>query len=92
MKGVIPDVIVEKANELYPNDIQCSFENGLAYPIPSTSDNAEYSIFHLYHDLYDGHEIEFDLCKSKMKPCFELKDFMVSSKTSFIRKIGLGNQ
>ena len=90
MKGVIPDVIVDKANQLYPNDIQCNYEGGLVYAIPSVSSNKEYSIYHLYKDLYNGQEIEFDLCKSKIKPCFEIKDFQVSSKTSFIRKIGLG--
>ena len=87
-KGVIPDVIVDKANSMFPNDIQCVYEDGLVYPIPSVSDNKEYSIYHLYHALYDEEEIEFDLCKSKKKPCFEFENFNVT-KSSFIRKIGL---
>ena len=90
MKGIVPDVIVEKANELHPQDIQCVYQDGLVYPIPSVSSNKEYSIFHLYKDLYDGQVIEFDLATSKLHPCFELKDFQVSTKTSFIRRIGLG--
>ena len=90
-KGVVPDVIVEKANELFPNDIQCYYESGLVYPMSSVSDNKEYSIYHLYKSLFEGQVIEFDLCKSKVKPMFELKDFQISTRTSFIRKIGLSN-
>ena len=90
MKGVIPDVIVAKANELFPHDIQCEYRDGLVYPIDSVSDNKEYSIYHLYHELYDEKSFEFDLCKSKIKPCFEFENFNVSTKTTFIRKIGLG--
>ena len=92
MKGVCQDVIVAKANELYPNDIQCEYRDGLTYPIPSTSDNEEYSIYHLYKELYDGQEIEFDLATSKLHPCFEFDKFEVSTKTTFIRKIGLGEK
>ena len=33
--------------------------------------------------------IEFDLATSEIKPCFELEHFQVSTKTIFIRKIGL---
>ena len=90
LKGVIPDVIVDKANELFPYDIQCEYRDGLVYAISSTSDNNEYSIYHLYHELYEGKSFEFDLCKSKLKPCFEFENFNVSTKTTFIRKIGLG--
>ena len=90
LKGVIPDVIVDKANELFPYDIQCEYRDGLVYAISSTSDNNEYSIYHLYHELYEGKSFEFDLCKSKIKPCFEFENFNVSTKTTFIRKIGLG--
>ena len=89
MKGIVPDVIVNKANELYPQDIQCVYQNGLVYPMPSTSSNKEYSIFHLYKTLYDGESIEFDLATSKLHPCFELKEFQMSTRDSFIRKIGL---
>ena len=89
LKGVIPDVIVDKANELFPNDIQCEYRDGLVYALPSTSDNNEYSIYHLYKSLYDGEIIEFDLATSKLKPCFEIDHFQVSTKTTFIRKIGL---
>ena len=89
MKGVCQDVIVDKANQMFPHAIQCEYRDGLVYPIPSVSDNSEYSIYHLYKALYDGQEIEFDLCKSKLHPCFEIKDFQVSTKTTFIRKIGL---
>ena len=92
MKGVVPDVIVDKANELYPQDIQCVYQNGLVYPIPSVSSNEEFSIFHLYKTLYDGESIEFDLATSKLHPTFELKNFQMSTKESFIRKIGLSEE
>ena len=87
-KGIIPDVIVKKANELHPEDIQCEYRDGLAYPIDSVSDNVEYSIYHLYKDLYNGQAIEFDLCESD-KPCFIFENFKVSSRNSFIRQISL---
>ena len=88
MKGVVPDVIVEKANQMFPNDILCEYRDGFVYPIDSVSNNEEYSIFHLYKDLYDGQVIEFDLATSKLKPSFDLKDFSVSTNDSFIRRIG----
>ena len=91
LKGVIPDVIVHKANQLFPNDIQCNYEDGLVYPIPSASDNNEYSIIHLYKQLFNGQSIEFDLATSKLHPCFDLSNFQVNTRTSFIRKIGLSN-
>ena len=91
LKGVVQDVIVDKANELYPQDIQCYYEDGLVYPKPSVSSNEEYSIFHLYKSLYDGQVIEFDLCKSKLHPCFELREFKMNTKETFIRRIGLSN-
>ena len=89
-KGIPSDVIVKRANELFPQDIQCVYQDGLAYPIPSVWGNDEYSVYHLYHELYDGKAIEFDLCKSE-KPMFELKDFQVSTKDSFIRRISLSD-
>ena len=88
MKGVVPDVIVEKANQMFPNDILCEYRDGFVYPIDSVSNNEEYSIFHLYKDLYDGQVIEFDLATSKLKPSFDLKNFQVSTNDSFIRRIG----
>ena len=43
----------------------------------------------VYHELYEGKSFEFDLCESRIKPCFEIKDFQVSSKDSFIRVISI---
>ena len=86
LKGVPSDVIVKKANQLHPEDIQCEYCDGLAYPIPSASNNEEYSIFHLYKDLYDGQTIAFDLCESS-HPSFEFKDFHVNTRQHFIREI-----
>ena len=86
MKGIVPDVIVKKANSLYPQDIQCEYRDGLAFPIPSASSNEEYSIFHLYKALYDGETIAFDLCESS-HPSFEIKDFHVSTRDHFVREI-----
>ena len=81
MKGVIPDVITKKANELHPEDIQCEYRDGLTYPIPSVSSNEEFSIYHLYRDLFDGQAIDFDLCSSD-KPYFIFENFHVSSRDS----------
>ena len=87
MKGIVPDVIVEKANEMFPNDIQCEYRDGLVFPIGSVSNNEEYSIFHLYTSIYDGETIAFDLATSKLHPSFDLKDFHVSTRDHFIREI-----
>ena len=92
LKGVVPDVIVDKANQMFPHDIQCYYDHGLVYPIDSVSDNNEYSVFHLYKALYDEEVIEFDLATSKIKPSFEIKDFQVRTRTSFIRRISISNQ
>lgn len=89
MKGVCQDVIVEKANSMFPQDIQCSYEDGLVYPIDSVSSNEEYSIFHLYRTLYNGEPIEFDLATSKLHPCFDLSNFQVSTRASFVRVISI---
>ena len=86
LKGICQDVIVKKANSLYPQDIQCEYRDGLAFPIPSVSNNEEYSIFHLYKALYDGETIAFDLCESS-HPSFEIKNFHVSTRDHFIREI-----
>ena len=91
LKGICQDVIVDKANELFPSDIQCYYQEGLVYPMPSTSDNTEYSIYHLYKQLFNGEAIEFDLATSKIHPTFELKDFHMSTKDSFIRRISLND-
>ena len=86
LKGIPSDLVVKKANELFPNDIQCFYEDGLAYPMSSVSDNNEYSVFHLYKHIYNNEMIEFDLCES-IKPSFELKDMKVSTRDHFIRQI-----
>ena len=91
LKGICQDVIVDKANELFPNDIRCYYQDGLVYPMPSTSDNIEYSIYHLYKQLFNNESIEFDLATSKIHPCFELNDMKVSTKDSFIRRISLND-
>jgi len=90
LKGVPADVIVKKANELFPSDIQCYYRDSLAFPVPSVSSNEEYSVWRLYRSIYDGQVIEFNLCESD-KPMFELKDFHMSTKDSFIRRISLND-
>ena len=87
-KGIPSDVVVKKANQLFPNDIQCEYRDNLAFPISSVSSNEEYSIWHLYRTIYEGKPVEFNLCES-VKPMFELKDFQVSSRDSFIRVISI---
>ena len=87
-KGIIPDVLVMKANELFPNAKACCYHDDLVYPsydVPLSDEG--YSILLLYQKLYDGEPIEFDLCKSKVKPCFEISNFEVSTKETFIRKL-----
>ena len=86
MKGIPADVIVKKANELFPDAIQCYYSDGLAYPIPSVSNNDDYSIWLLYKALYDGETLAFDLCESS-HPSFEFKDFHVMTREHFIREI-----
>jgi hypothetical protein len=49
--------------------------------------NSEDAIWKLYEDLYNGVEIEFDLC-SGTSPCFDMKhNFSVGTKDTFIRKL-----
>ena len=87
-KGIPSDVVVKKANQLFPNDIQCEYRDNLAFPISSVSSNEEYSIWHLYRMIYDGKPVEFNLCES-VKPMFELSNFQVSTRDSFIRVISI---
>lgn len=87
LKGVPADVIVNEANRRFPQSIQCTYRDGLVFPIDSPGDGS-YSIMKLYEFLYDGGEIEFDLCKGS-KPCFDMKGFEISTKASFKRLIKL---
>ena len=83
-KGIPSDVLVKTANKLYKDSIQCVYKNGLVYPL---GEGDEYSIFKLYEDLYNGKEIEFDLCIGS-KPCFDMKsNFSIKTKSSFTRKL-----
>ena len=88
MKGIPSDVITNRANELFPGVIQCEYRNGLVYPIPSVerTNDSSYSIMKLYEYIYDGGEVEFDLCKGS-KPRFDIKGFEITTKTSFNRLI-----
>ena len=84
-KGIPTDVMIKTANILYPDSIPCIFKDGLAYPIEIS--DKEYSIFKLYEDLYSGKAIEFDLCIGD-HPCFDMKrNFSITTKTKFIRKL-----
>jgi len=88
MKGICPDVIVMKANVMFPNAKQCVYRDGLVYISYDTQlGDGDYSIMLLYEKLFNGEEIEFDLAKSKIKPCFQIDTFDVSTKESFIRKL-----
>ena len=87
-KGIIPDVLVMKANELFPNAKQCIYQDGLVYPSYDVQiGDGDYSIMLLYQKLYNGDEVEFDLCTSKLKPCFQVDTFEISTKETFIRKL-----
>ena len=88
MKGIIPDVIVKKANMMFPDYKKCIYENGLCYPSYETTKQLhEYSIMKLYEYLYDGNEITFDLCDSDLKQCFDIKNMEVTTKQHFERII-----
>ena len=87
MKGVIQDVIAMKANELFPNAKQCVYRDGLIYESSEQAGDQPYSIMLLYEKLFNGDEVEFDLCTSKIKPCFDVSSFEVSTKEHFIRRL-----
>lgn len=85
-KGIPSDVLVKTANKKFPKSNQCEFRNGLVYPLTNDNDK-EYSIFLLYESLYNGNEIEFNLCDG-IAPCFDMKgNFSIETKTKFIRKL-----
>ena len=88
MKGITQDLLPMKANELFPNSKQCEYRDGLVYPTYDTQlAEGDYSIMLLYQKLYEGEPIEFDLCASKIRPCFEMSNFEISTKESFIRRL-----
>jgi hypothetical protein len=83
-KGIPSDVLVKTANRLYPDTIKCELKNGLVYPL---SEGKEYSIFKLYEALYNGNEIEFNLCDG-LAPCFDMKgNFSIETKNKFTRNL-----
>ncbi|KAI5513337.1 organellar and viral DNA polymerase type B [Trichomonas vaginalis G3] len=89
MKGVKQDVIALTANEMFPDSVQCFYDEdkGLMVPQGKFDKDSEFSVMKLYKALYDGQEIAFDLCKSAT-PAFEEKfNFSIQTKTSFIRKL-----
>jgi hypothetical protein len=99
MKGIPTDVIVLKANELYPTLTKCYLKDRLVRPCDNilgqvltplvNSFYSQFSVVQLYQDLYDGKEIIFDLTKSS-KPSFEFKkNYTIENRQSFIRKIKL---
>lgn len=85
MKGIPTSVIVNRANELYPDSTPCHVDGGLVKP---DSPVGPFSIMLLYKALYDGETIEFDLVKGS-RPCFDIQFGEVHTRASFIRRIGL---
>ncbi|EAX79637.1 hypothetical protein TVAG_020840 [Trichomonas vaginalis G3] len=86
MKGITQDVIALTANQMFPDAIQVHYDEkkGLFFP---EKVGEKYSIVELYKSLYEGDEITFDLCIGS-KPCFNKnKDFTISTKSSFERKL-----
>ena len=84
-KGIPTDVLVITANKRYPQLTQCQLKNGLVYPKDDKNDMC--SIFQLYMDLYEGKEIEFNLCDGNA-PCFDMKsNFSIETKNKFTRKL-----
>ncbi|EAX71847.1 hypothetical protein TVAG_502400 [Trichomonas vaginalis G3] len=88
-KGVKQDVLALTANEMFPEAIQCYYneDKNIHIPVGTYDKDSEFSLMKLYKALYDGQEIAFDLCKS-CQPCFAEKfNFSITTKTSFIRKL-----
>jgi hypothetical protein len=84
LKGVKQEFIEITASSRYPQLSQVTYSNGMFIP-DSKSEDA--SIMQLYEDLYNGVEIEFDLC-SGTSPCFDMKhNFSVGTKDTFIQKL-----
>jgi hypothetical protein len=76
MKGIT-------ANQRYGALSPVEFKSGLFVPMYKNKS----SIMQLYEDLYNGVEIEFDLCAGSA-PCFDMKsDFSITTKKTFFRKI-----
>ncbi|EAX73725.1 hypothetical protein TVAG_588310 [Trichomonas vaginalis G3] len=89
MKGVKQDVIALTANEMFPDAVQCYYneDKNIHIPVGKYDKDSEFSIMKLYQALHDGQEIAFDLCKSTA-PCFEEKfNFSITTKNTFIRKL-----
>ena len=89
LKGITQDVIAITANNMFPESVQCKYDGdkGLFIPIGEHDAHSEFSIMKLYKSMYDGNEIEFDLCNGS-NPCFERKNnFTITTKQTFIRKL-----
>ena len=87
MKGVSQDVIGITANELFPECIQVIYDGSLFRPIGEYNIDSEFSIQKLYEYLYDGNEVEFELCKG-LSPCFNKhSNFTIETRKSFKRKL-----
>ena len=66
----------------------CVYCDGLIMPSYETQlGDEDYSIIKLYQFLYEGNEVSFDLCNSKTNPCFEIKNYDIKTKETFVRKI-----
>jgi hypothetical protein len=84
MKGISPDVIGITANKLYPNLPSVTYDGSLFH---SSNERIHPSVVKLYEDLYDGKEIEFDLCCGTA-PCYKLNsNFSIETKPEFKRRI-----
>ena len=89
MKGVKQDVIAITANEMFPDAVQCHYDEakGLHVPCDAYDETSSFSVMELYKALYNGTAISFDLCKGS-NPCFERKNnFSIETKTSFVRNL-----
>ena len=87
MKGITPNAIVNKANELFPDDIPVEYKNELYIPTKNEGKDANYSIYSLYKLMFDVQGIAFNLV-DKFNPCFNMKkDKTIESKASFTRKV-----
>ena len=87
MKGITPNAIVNKANEMFPDSVNIKYEGGLYVPLRNEGVDGDYSIYNLYKYLYDGNSVEFDLV-DEFSPCFDFKENKtIISKEHFFREV-----
>ena len=87
MKGIPASTLEKTANEMFPESISVSYNNGLFIPKINSGIDANYSIFNLYKYLYEHNPITFELVND-FSPRFQFnKNRTIESKRSFERTL-----